>query len=155
MNKWFLINGAAVGVLVWALLTANSYGWHTLFGGLGALLIFYNWTRHAVFTTIRESPSRQQKIRFANLSKKVIPYHRWTGTTAVIIVLFHGWLVIERYGFYWQYPKFTIGLIAGLTIIAVATFGWLRLYWPSRKKRMFHLYLAMALFFLVVLHLVL
>ncbi|WP_217589663.1 hypothetical protein [Lentibacillus saliphilus] len=155
MNRWFMINGIAILVSVWALFTVNDLGLRHAVGGLGVALILFNWTRHAVFTTIRENKSREVKIRFAQLSKKVLPFHRWIGTSAVVVVWLHAWLVIDRYGFYWAHPKFLVGFITGSLLLGVATFGWLRLYWPSGKKRMLHLYLAMTMFCLMIVHLIL
>lgn len=76
MNRWFFIN---LAVLVYALtkIIMTYSGVHMVLGGLGLCLILYNWTRHAVFSTIRsKNISRKRKITYANLSKKVLPIHK-------------------------------------------------------------------------------
>src|SRR5690606_40219584 len=44
---------------------------------------------HAMFSTIRSNISRKRKIKFANISKTLLPLHKWTGTSALLFVLLH------------------------------------------------------------------
>lgn len=154
MSKWFFINGA---VLIYAIIKISmTYsGIHMLFGGIGLCLILYNWTRHAVFSTIRSNISRQRKIAYANLSKKALPIHKWTGTSALILILLHAFFVIKRYGIQLTYLKMTVGLAAGLTLLITVLFGWLRWQRTTVARRYIHWTLAFILFFATLLHLLL
>ena len=154
MNRWFILNCLLLIFALWTIFKGHG-GVHIYVGGLGLLFILYNWTRHAVFSTIRSNISRERKIKFAQLSKRVLPYHRWTGTTAFILIVIHVILVIKVFGFQIHNIKFLSGLIAGLTLLAVVTTGWMRLFRPSHLKRMFHLRLGLTLFFAIIIHLIL
>lgn len=113
----------------------------------------FNWTRHAVFSTIRTSSNRPAKIRWVNLSKVIRPYHRWIGTSALVMIIIHAVLIIQRYGIYWTSTKMLSGLFALTTLIAVVLSGWYRLVKPSGWIRRLHLRLGLLLFVLIVLHL--
>ncbi|WP_339215777.1 hypothetical protein [Ornithinibacillus sp. FSL M8-0202] len=158
MSKWFLVNSIFLMVVVWKVLGHYSYpniGIHIWFGIIGAILILYNWTRHAVFQTIRNVQSRRTKIWLANISKRVVTIHRWTGNIAFGLLSIHAFLVISRYGFSLQHTKMVVGLIA-LAILAIQVLtGWLRLFKPTIQLRFFHLYTGMALFFLIWIHILL
>ncbi|PAV30816.1 hypothetical protein CIL05_03595 [Virgibacillus profundi] len=158
MNKWFFFNLFLLLIAVWKVMT--SYGFpviqiHILFGIMGLFFILFNWTRHAVFSTIRDTPDRRKKIKFANLSKKAMPFHRWTGTTALIIILFHAGFVLNRFGLHLENPKIISGLIAASLLTGVVISGWMRRIKPSGTKRIVHLRLGLTMFFLVLLHVLL
>lgn len=158
MNKWFYFNLFVLFLAIWNVVNSIftvGIQIHILAGIIGVFLILFNWTRHAVFSTIRSHPDRATKIKFANLSKKVMPYHRWIGTTALFIIMIHATLVLNRFGFYWQSMKQTSGLVTGLLLASMVTTGWMRLLKPSGKKRMAHLYLGLLLFSMIVVHLIL
>jgi hypothetical protein len=151
MSKWFFLNGV---VLVFALyhIVVGYNGFHMVLGGLGVLFILYNWTRHAMFATIRSNISRERKIKFARISKKALPFHKWTGTSALIIVLFHAMLVYKRYGFHLNFPKMTSGLLASGILTCVVLTGWQRWYRTTVNRRFVHWTLGFILFGCVVLH---
>lgn len=153
VNKWFYINLLVLYILIWKFAN-SSFLPHTIVGAIGFLLILFNWTRHAVFSTLRSNLERSKKIIFANISKKVLPYHKWIGTTALLIVIIHMTLIILRYG--WQLSNFKMisGLFSGIVLANVVLTGWMRFIRPSVKKRMAHLWLGLTLFFLVVFHLI-
>lgn len=134
---------------------SNYISVHILFGALGLLFFLYNWTRHAVFSTIRSNISRTRKIKYANLSKLVLPFHKWTGSTAFVFIIIHGVLGLQRFGLQLSNWKVVSGLVAGLVLVSVVGFGWLRWYRTTVKRRYIHLILGYCLFILVVLHLVL
>ncbi|QKY70069.1 hypothetical protein [Lentibacillus sp. CBA3610] len=154
MNKWFYLNVLLLGLGLWKI-AENNMSLHILFGALGLLLFLFNWTRHAVFSTIRNTDNRQTKIKLARLSRKIVPFHRWIGTTALILVLIHAALIVNLSGFSWQNIKLLSGLLAGIVLIAMVTSGWMRLYRSTARKRMIHIWLGITLFFLVALHIVL
>ncbi|MTW86699.1 hypothetical protein F3157_13660 [Virgibacillus dakarensis] len=98
---------------------------------------------------------RRTKVRLANLSKKIVPYHRWTGTIALLVIIVHAIFVTHRYGLHLHWSKMAVGLIAGFLLVGMVTTGWLRLFHPTVRKRKLHLYIGMTLFFLVFIHLLL
>ncbi|RYG73677.1 hypothetical protein EU245_05055 [Lentibacillus lipolyticus] len=155
MNKWFFLNLLLLGTGIWQLASRGSISVHILFGALGLLFFLFNWTRHAVFTTIRNTENRQTKIKLATFSKKIVPFHRWIGTTALLLIVIHAVLVIRLFGFNWHYPKIVSGLVAGMVLAAMVISGWMRLIRSTARKRMIHIWLGISLFFAVAVHLVL
>jgi len=159
MSKWFYANLIVLFIAIGKLIMSNvplSSRVPVIFGFLGLLFILFNWTRHAVFSTIRNIPERKTKIKFANLSKKVLPFHRWTGTTALILILIHVTLVFQKYGgFSMQNIKMVSGLVAGVLLLSMVTSGWIRLFNPTVTMRKIHLYIGLTMFFLVTIHLLL
>src|SRR5699024_12491688 len=108
--------------------------------------------RLSQLTLFTSSPTRRSSDLYA---KKVIPYHRWIGTTALFIVIIHASKVISTFGFSLQNMKVLSGTLTGLILIGMVTSGWLRLIWPSKRKRMTHIYLGLTMFFLIVIHILL
>ncbi|WP_164667867.1 hypothetical protein [Virgibacillus doumboii] len=156
MSKWFYFNLVLLVFAIWKIADHTPIPLHILFGALGLFLVLFNWTRHAVFSTIRNTSDRKKKIKLANISKKIVPFHRYIGTTALILIIIHAMLVIDRFGgFYWQNIKMISGLLTGLVLIGMVTSGWLRLIWPTVRKRMIHIWLGITLFFLIAIHLIL
>ncbi|MEC5423124.1 hypothetical protein QGM71_06370 [Virgibacillus sp. C22-A2] len=158
MNKWFYFNFFVIVLAAWNLINKqlfSNFQPHLLFGTVGLVFILFNWTRHAVFSTIRSSSDRNKKIRFANLSKKVLPFHRWIGTSALIFIGIHAAFVINTYGFQWQNMKLASGILTALVLSGVVITGWMRRIRPSGRKRMAHLRLGIVMFFLVLMHLIL
>jgi len=159
MSKWFYINFIVLMFAIGKLVT-SSVPLHAklpmIVGFSGLLFILFNWTRHAVFSTIRNVPDRKRKIKFANVSKKVLPFHRWTGTTALILIIIHFLLIMQRCGgFHVQNLKMVSGLLAGFCLLAMVTSGWIRLFKPTVTMRKTHIYIGLTLFFLIVIHLIL
>lgn len=155
MSKWFVLN-----VMLFIFVISNlvihplfpAMPLSIVFGFLGFIFFLFNWTRHAVFSTIRDVPNRKTKIKFANLSKKVLPFHKWVGTSALIIIIIHAGFVIYKYGFPWYYGKFLTGVIALIILAGIVTTGWMRLFRPTITKRMLHIYFGVSLFWLIVIH---
>src|SRR5699024_12346418 len=92
MNKWFFINVIFL-MFTWIKILIFYHGIHTIIGGTALSLILYNWTRHAVFSTIRYSyVSSKRKIRLATLSKCILPVHKCTDILTlfnyVILIVF-------------------------------------------------------------------
>src|SRR5690606_41679687 len=77
---------------------------------------------HAMFSTIRSNISRKRKIKFANISKTLLPLHKWTGTSALLFVLLHFVLIFYFFGFV-PNTKMISGLLALFTLIGVVAFG--------------------------------
>ncbi|MFD1362505.1 hypothetical protein [Lentibacillus salinarum] len=152
MNKWFYFNLFLLMLGVWKIAEQGRLPTHILFGALGLFLFLFNWTRHAVFSTIRRTPNRQTKIKLANLSKKIVPFHRWIGTTALILIMIHAILVIHLFGFSWQNIKLLNGMLAGAVMIAMVTSGWMRLFRSTARKRVVHIWLGITLFFVIIIH---
>ncbi|SFE20972.1 hypothetical protein SAMN05216238_11022 [Lentibacillus persicus] len=152
MNKWFYFNLLLLAAGIWQITEHSRFPAHVIFGAAGLLLFLFNWTRHAVFSTIRNTPNRQTKIKLANLSKKIVPYHRWIGTTTLIIILIHASLTINLFGFAWHNVKLLSGLIAGILLIAMVVSGWMRLFRSTGRKRMIHIWLGISLFIFISIH---
>ncbi|MFD1848502.1 hypothetical protein [Oceanobacillus bengalensis] len=158
MSKWFYFNFFLFILALWQVVTHYSFpclSMPVLFGLIGFLFFLFNWTRNAVFSTIRNAPSRNMKMKLANLSKKVMPFHRWTGTCALLFILVHVSLIFQWYGFSFQNPKMIAGLLAFINLILMVATGWLRLVRPTGKLRKIHLRLGISLFLLIALHLLL
>lgn len=156
MNKWFYINLFIFILVIWNVVNHYSFpklASHISLGFLGIIFILFNWTRHAMYSTIRNSRERNKKIKVARLIKKDMPFHRWTGTAALLIILLHGILAIHQFGFQWDHGKFVSGALAVLILSAVVITGWMRRIRPTGRKRMAHLYLGLSLVFLIILHL--
>ena len=157
MSIWFLLNGA---LLIWALwnviesLAVHTTYCHFLLGFTGFLFFIFNWTRNAVFATIRNTEDRQKKIRLAKFSKKIMPYHRWTGTLSIILIVLHGTAVLYLYNFDMTNMKILTGLLAALTMLALVLSGWYSLLIRhDLMTRNLHRRLGLSLFILVALHL--
>lgn len=156
MNKWFYLNFLLLLLAGWKFFSNPQFPIirvSVLFGFLGFILLLFNWTRHAFYSTIRLAKDRQKKIAYANVSKKARPFHRWTGTIALLIVSVHMVLVMNRMNFNFNGIKAWSGLLTLLVVLSLVVSGWLRLFWPSGPKRLIHLYLGISLFFLLIIHL--
>lgn len=151
MNKWFYFNFL---LFIFALykVISGSHLLVSLMGGLGLLFILFNWTRHAMFSTIRSDIPRRTKIKYANLSKRILPIHKWTGMTAFIIIIYHAYLAIDLYGFNLGITKIFSGMFGLMVLIGIVTFGWLRWFKASYIKRIIHLWLGLLLFFVIIVH---
>lgn len=126
---------------------------HTIFGGAGILFILYNWMRHAVFTTIRSNISRQRKIKLANISKRLLPFHKWTGSIALILISCHILFVLRYFPLQMANIKMMSGLLAFVALVGVVTFGWLRYIRTTVARRYIHWTFAYAVIILAVIHL--
>jgi len=155
MSKWFFMNAAVLVFVLFKLSTARYIGAHVVFGAFGLFFFLYNWTRHAVFSTIRSNISRERKIKFANLSKKVLPFHKYTGTAALLFIIIHATLVVSLFGFDIGDLKIASGFLAGLTLAALVISGWIRWFRTTYPIRIVHLSLGFTLFAFILLHLIL
>lgn len=151
MSVWFGINIIVLILALWKLST-GTMAIHILFGTLAFFILLYNWTRHAFFSTIRSNIPRPRKIKFATFSKKVLPYHKWTGSIAFSLMIVHVFLILSRFGFQPSSMKMWAGLFAAITFTGVALFGWLRWYRTTVFRRYVHWVLAFILFFTAVFH---
>ncbi|GAA3721004.1 hypothetical protein GCM10022378_08880 [Salinicoccus jeotgali] len=156
MSIWFLLNFILVIWAVWNVasgFSANTPYLHILLGFTGFLLFIFNWTRNAVFSTIRNIGDRRKKIRLAQFSKRIRPYHRYVGTGALIIILLHGFLVIDLYTFDPSNMKILTGTIAAFNLLCLVLSGWYRLLVDPRLKiRKLHIGLGISMFVLVIIH---
>jgi hypothetical protein len=157
MSKWFYINIFVFILAVWNVISHFSFPnlkHHIGLGFLGVMLILVNWTRHAMYSTIRNAHDRKKKIKIAQLIKKDMPFHRWTGTAALIIIILYGSIAIDSFGFQWDNVKMLSGIFAAFILTGVVVTGWMRRIRPTGRKRMAHLYLGMSLILLIIVHLV-
>lgn len=153
MSMWLYINILLFSVVLFSVsYPLTELPIHVLVGLAGLFLVLFNWTRHAFFSTIRNTHSRKKKIRLANISKRILPFHRWIGTTALLLILLHAGLVIQKYGFIGTNIKVISGILAGIALGFMVLTGWLRFYLPSGKKRRAHIFFGFLLFFLVAVH---
>lgn len=153
MSIWFFLNASLIVLVITTLhYQLNELPIHILFGLGGFILVLFNWTRHAVFSTIRSSDNRKKKIRLANISKKILPFHRWIGTTALILIIIHAWIIFSEYGFLSSSWKMLSGIVAGIFLLGMVATGWLRFYLPSRRRRWAHIIIGFLLFFLIAIH---
>lgn len=152
MSKWFYVNIIIAMFLLWKIINGQTVS-YTVLGGIGMLLILYNWTRQAMFSTIRSKISRERKIKFALLSKKLQPIHKWTGNTALVIILLHVGFVLQYFPLQINNPKIISGLFALLALTGVVLFGWLRYIRTTVIRRYIHWTFAYIVFFSTIIHL--
>lgn len=156
MSIWLYANIVLFLVVLFTLdYSFSNLPIHIIIGLTGLFFVLFNWTRHAVFSTIRESKDRSKKIKLANISKKIYPFHRYVGSASLLFIIVHAWVIFDTYGFIWTSWKMMSGIIAGTTLLIMVLTGWLRLFFPSGRKRKAHLYTGFILFFLIVIHTVL
>src|SRR5690625_1115820 len=154
MNIWYILNGL---ILIFAIskVAMKPISAITFFGLLGFLFIMFNWTRQAVFKTIRDSPYREQKIRFANFSKRVLPLHKWNGTIALILILIHSIFVIQMYGLLLTNKKIITELFAIIFLIFLVVYVCFRWLKTTPIRRYVHWGLGFTIFFLIIVHIIL
>lgn len=153
MSIWFFINAIIFIFVIWKV--SGHIAIQSLVGLIGLTLILYNWTRHAVFSTIRSNISRERKIKFAQLSKKLLPIHKWTGTSALIFIIIHATIVFYFFGFSTSNLKMISGMLAIVALFGVVIFGWLRHIRTTVLRRYIHWGFAYTLIFLVIWHVIL
>src|SRR5699024_4056290 len=158
MSVWFVFNAL---LLIWAVwnvsqgLSIHTTYVHILLGFAGFLFFIFNWTRNAVFSTIRNVESRATKVRLARISKRIVPYHRWTGTTALVLIILHGISIVALYSFDLTNPKILTGFMAALNLFILVLSGWYRLLFDSSlKSRRLHIALCISTFCFTALHFV-
>lgn len=154
MSFWFIINFL---IIIYAIISF-IIGYKTLallFGLLALFFFMFNWTRHAMFASIRANIPRKRKVKLAQYSKKAMPFHKWTGTIAVIIALIHGIMMIKTYGFQMTSYKMMFGFMALVIMLLVVLSGWWRQMRTTARKRLIHLSLAFTLLYLIVIHILL
>ena len=154
MSIWFFINIIVFIFAIWKI-TTGYINLPIIFGGLGFILVLYNWTRHAVFSTIRSNISRERKVKLAQFSKKVLPYHKWTGSLALVLILTHFIFITHYYEFTIHSAKMLSGLFAFMILILMVSSGWLRFFKTTYAIRLLHLTLGFCLFISVIIHLIL
>lgn len=152
MSRWFYINAVLVLFVCWKV-GSSSMASFTLLGGIGMLFILYNWTRQAMFATIRSNISREKKVIFAQISKKALPFHKWTGSTALVLILLHVFTVLQYFPFQLQNLKMLSGLFALLSLSGVVLFGWLRHIQTTVIRRYVHWTFAYLVIIFATLHL--
>src|SRR5699024_1714339 len=141
-------------ILLFALwnIFSSTLSIHILFGAGAFLILLYNFTRHAFFATIRSNIPRKTKIKYANISNKVLPYHKWTGTLEFLLMTVHLALIVYRFGFHPSSIKMMTGAVSAVIFAGVAFFGWLRWYRTTVLRRYIHWILAFCLVFAALLH---
>lgn len=158
MSIWFLLNSVLLIWAIWNVLTglSNQVTYvHILLGFSGFILFLFNWTRNAVFSTIRNIDSRETKVKLARISKRILPFHRWVGTTALLLIILHGVTVIHMYGFNPANMKISSGLLASVNLLLLVISGWYRLLFnPTLKSRRLHIGLGISMFTLIAVHFV-
>lgn len=154
MSRWFIVNIILLLFVIWKVIN-GYFTLPILFGVLGFGFFMFNWTRHAMFATIRSKINRQRKIKLAKVSKKAMPFHKWTGTLALIFIVTHMILMIQMYGFQMNNFKMMFGIMAGLMMLLTVLMGWFRFYRTTIRKRVWHLSFAFTLFYIIIIHIAL
>lgn len=153
MSKWFFINLAVLLFATWKV-TTGYVGLHVIIGAMGLLLVLYNWTRHAVYSTIRSNINRERKIKFAKMTKSVRKYHQWVGTYSLLFILFHGLFALYQYNFHLNNFKVISGLIAMIILAGVVITGWRRKWKKTRHQHIIHLSFGFGMFAFILIHLI-
>ncbi len=155
MSKWFYVNFVVIIVVIWKISSTSYIGIQHILGIIGFTFFMFNWMRHAMFATIRSNIPRGKKLIYAKISKKAMPFHRWTGTVALVFIIFHAVTIISHYGFQPHNYKMTFGLMALIIMTFVVIFGWIRQLRTTVKRRILHLAFAFTLFYLIIIHIIL
>lgn|SRR5699024_4725174 len=154
LNRWFYLNAIVLIFALWKVF--SSYvSLHVILGLVGLLFFLYNWTRHAFYSTIRSNIPRERKIKYAQLSKKKLPLHKYTGTLAFLVLLAHATVVLHTFPFTLTYWKITSGLCALISLFLLVVFGWIRFFRTTYPIRIIHWTLAFITFFLICIHIIL
>jgi len=154
LSFWFLINMVVLLFAIWKMMTSYM-GIHIILGAIGFLFVLYNWTRHAVYSTIRSNISRKRKIKYAKLTKRVRKYHQWVGIFALLFICFHGLLVLYYYNFHLNNVKILSGLGAVTMLTGLVITGFRRKWRKIRHRHIIHLSFGYATFTFVLIHLIL
>lgn len=152
MSNWFYINFIILIFVIWKVSSGPLVS-YTILGGLGMMFILYNWTRQAMFATLRSNISRQRKIKYAMMAKKALPFHKWTGSIALVIIVLHLTFVLQYFPFQLNNPKIMSGLFALLALCGVVLFGWLRYLRTTVVRRYVHWTFAYLVILFAILHL--
>lgn len=154
LSRWFYVNFIVIIFLIWKIFSGHIH-LASLFGILGFSFFMVNWMRHAMFSTIRSDISRKTKIKLAKISIRAMPFHKWTGTIALLFIIVHMILIIRLYGFQTDNFKMMFGLMASIMLFLTVILGWFRWLRTTVRRRIWHLSLAFTLFYLVIIHIAL
>lgn len=154
LSIWFFINFTVILFASWKIST-GYIGIHVVIGAIGLIFVFYNWSRHAVYSTIRSNISRKRKIKYAKLTRSVRKYHQWVGVFSLLIILFHAIFVMYYYNFHFNNLKMISGIGAIAMLMGVVITGFRRKWKKTHRRHKVHLGFGFGLFALVLSHLIL
>src|SRR5690625_2766043 len=97
MSIWFFINLAVFIIALWKISSGQITSYIVL-GGFRLVFIRHDCTRHAVLSAVRADISRKRKIKYAILSKKAFPIHKYAGSAALLFVIVHASLIMHYFG---------------------------------------------------------
>src|SRR5699024_8316616 len=98
--------------------------------------------------------SRQRQISLATLSERGLPFHKWTGRLALVIVVIHIVLVLQSFRLELRQFKQARGLFPLYTLIFLLLFGWLCWYRSTVRSRYIHLTLEYIIICIIFLHVI-
>lgn len=156
MNYWFYINLTtfllAILFFLWGLPKTSVIILASLLGMIGLLFILFNWNMHAIFSKIRTTKNRNDRIKIAKHARKIMPFHMIIGIFGLILISGHALLIFLNYQVFIN-SKVLTGVFAFIGLIVVSVSGYLRRVKASRLRRLIHLYSSFILFVLIVFHL--
>lgn len=120
-------------------------------------LFLTNASMFIIFMTIRKTKSKQVKLFFVKLSRKVFKFHIPIAITATSLVSFHAFVMVFYKGAVINYFDLNVmfGVIAYLLLIFTLIAGYYRYRRASGLRKKTHRYLALSFVTAFIIHLLL
>lgn len=151
--RWSLVNiGLIAIILVWSLWQGyenNTVLIGKLFSQAAMILVLINLNMYFVFLFIRRTKVRQVKIKFAQISKKMMKYHIPIAVTATILIALHAISMLTVH--HWNLKTASGALAVGVLGVLLYS-GYKRRKKATGKRRRFHYTMAFSFFGFAVIH---
>lgn len=151
--RWLTVNILTIAlIMLWSFYQGFESN-YILIGKLLAqaafTLFLINLNMYFVFLLIRKSKVRELKIQLARISKQLMKYHIPIATTATILIILHGaiMLYVHELNF-----KIASGILSVCGLIFLLFSGLLRRKKATGRRRKFHYKTAFLFFAFVLFH---
>ncbi|KAA9023857.1 hypothetical protein [Niallia endozanthoxylica] len=155
--RWLAVNIVTViTILLWSSIY-QGYGSNTIMIGKVAaqvsfILFLVNLNMYFVFLFIRKSKKRTIKVKFAQISKRLMTFHIPVAVSASLLVFIHIiTMIYGKWGHLWG-QKTISGIVTFSLLLLLLFSGFLRKKKATGKRRRFHYKTAFVFFGLLILH---